>query len=318
MRLITKEMSPKLKSRIKCALISGLILFIVACFVGLVIGLSLGLAPHNCSHGYLTLCSYNSQCVDLQTNTSNCGSCNNTCPVYASCQSGHCAVCAINCSSINACSVAPCHNGTGCSALDCDNDGNACTTSPCNTTSGCAYIDCNNDNNVCTQGSCNSVNGCPTINCIHDGNPCTEEPCNAFTGCTNVCPILYLSGTTPNYAQNISGAPTTPVAIVSSELQLYSAPNIANVTVTPDHIIAGSTITTTSSIPGTITASYTDGVYTLIGVDTAARYQSVLAGLTYQATFTLPKVIEFSFAVANNKPTNLPQDAVSTITFIIG
>jgi len=318
LRIIRKEMPPKWKARIKCWLITIVVLVVVFCFVGLVIGLSLGLAPHDCTHGYLTLCSYNDQCVDLQTNTTNCGSCNHTCPVWASCQVGQCALCDIDCTTINACSVGPCNNATGCTALDCSNDGNACTIPPCNTTSGCSLVNCTNDNNVCTFGNCHSATGCPVIDCNNDGDACTEAPCNPFTGCAYVCPTLYLNGTAIDFSATYT-SPTTAQPIVSSNLALYSSPNIANATVTPNHFSAawGAVITTTANVPSKITASFdtTTGVYTLIGDDVAFHYETVLAGLTFSGTFTTPRTILFTFAVANDKPTNLPQNAVSTITW---
>jgi len=312
-------MSPKTKARIKCLLIMAIVIVVVACFVGLVIGLSLGLAPHDCNYSYLTKCSYNGDCYDLQTSQNNCGTCNNSCPVFASCQAGQCALCHVNCSKINACSVSPCNNVTGCSVLDCNNDGNACTIPPCNTTTGCSFVDCLNDNNVCTKGTCNSVTGCPTIDCNNDGDVCTEPPCNPFTGCAYVCPTLYLNGTAANFNATYHTSSPSQVAIVSSTLQLYSSPNIFNVSVTPSSFSAawGAVITTTSSIPGRITANYdtTTGIFTLTGDTSAPQYQPVLAGLVYSASFSTPRTISFSFQVYNDKPTSLPQEAVATIHF---
>lgn len=113
------------------------------------------------------------ECVDLDNNHENCGTCGHACASCEQCVDGQC---------VTAC-----------------DDSNACTTDTCDPDLGCIYTPINcDDGDPCTIDTCDPQTGCvhTPVDC-DDGDPCTVDTCDPELGCVHTpvdCGYLQCQG----------------------------------------------------------------------------------------------------------------------------
>jgi hypothetical protein len=167
-----------------------------------------------------TLCGQ--RCVDLETDSSNCGSCGHACPSGQTCSAAMCGCSGsgcgcpagqkpcngaciptdgccqdTDCNDNNLCTTDTCDTGTHTCVhdeVDCD-DNNACTIDSCDPQVGCVHVDDPNCGGGCSSDAeCDDANACTDGRCVDglcehnpiscdDGNPCTADSCDQANGC---------------------------------------------------------------------------------------------------------------------------------------
>ena len=127
----------------------------------------------------------------------------------------------------------------------------------------------------------------------------------------HAAPAVTLSATSTPYAGGGS-----PVAVVSSaSISSPDSATLTSMTVTIQNLLDGSSENLQASTSGTpLTSNYANGVLTISGVADIATYQTVLEGVTYSDTASVPTIAARTISVVVNDGTASSAAATATLT----